>query len=135
MGFIGALLAALGWGTDSVLARQGLRSLPPALATGISLCASLAICLLALAIIGPARFPLAGVAWFAMIGLINFLLGRQFNFRATKSLGAARTASLLATSPLVSIALAVLFAGEQVTPLLLVGVALSICGVILVVGG
>ena len=135
MGFIGAFLAALGWGTDSVLARQGLRTLPPALATGISLCASLAICLVALVIIGPARFPLAGVAWFAMIGLINFLLGRQFNFRATKRLGAARTASLLATSPLVSIALAVLLAGEQVTPLLLFGVALSICGVILVVGG
>lgn len=135
MGFIGALLAALGWGTDSVLARQGLRSLPPAFATGISLCASLAICLIAIAIVGPARFPLAGIAWFAMIGLINFLLGRQFNFRATKRLGAARTSALLATSPLVSIALAVLLAGERVTPLLLVGVVLSIGGVILVVSG
>lgn len=135
MGFIGALLAALGWGTDSVLARQGLRSLPPALATGISLAASFAICLIAILIVGPARFPLAGIAWFAMIGLINFLLGRQFNFRATKRLGAARTSALLATSPLVSIALAVLFAGEQVTPLLLLGVLLSIGGVILVVGG
>lgn len=135
MGFIGALLAALGWGTDSVLARQGLRSLPPALATGISLCASLTICLIAIVIVGPARFPLAGVAWFAMIGLINFLCGRQLNFRATRRLGAARTSALLATSPLVSITLAILFAGEQVTPLLLLGVVLSISGVILVVGG
>lgn len=135
MGFIGALLAALGWGTDSVLARQGLRSLPPALATGISLSASLTLCLIAIAIVGPARFPPAGIAWFAMIGLINFLLGRQFNFRATKRLGAARTSALLATSPLVSIGLAVLLAGERVTPLLLVGVLLSVSGVILVVSG
>ena len=135
MGFIGALLAALGWGADSVLARQGLRSMPPALATGISLCASLTICLIAIAIVGPARFPPAGIAWFGLIGLINFLLGRQLNFRATKRLGAARTSALLATSPLVSITLAVLLAGEQVTPLLLLGVLLSVGGVMLVVSG
>lgn len=135
MGFIGALLAALGWGTDSVLARQGLRTMPPALATSISLCASLTICLIAIMFVGPAPFPLVGIAWFGMIGLINFLFGRQLNFRATKRLGAARTSALLATSPLVSITLAVLVAGEQVTPLLLIGVLLSVSGVMLVVSG
>lgn len=135
MGFFAALLAGLGWGTDSVLARQGLRSIPPAVGTGISLCASLTICLLAIALIGPARYPPAGFAWFGLIGLVNFLVGRQLNFRATKRIGAARASSLLATSPLVSITLAVLFAGEHVTPLLLFGVALSIGGVVLVVRG
>lgn len=135
MGFLGAIMAALGWGTDSVLARQGLRKLPPALGTAISLCASLPICLILLAIVGPGRYPLAGFAWFGMLGLINFLLGRQFNYRSTKRLGAARAASLMATAPLVSITLAVLFAGEHVTPLLLLGVALSVSGVILVVSG
>ncbi len=133
MGFFAALLAGLGWGTDSVLARQGLRTIPPAVGTGLSLCASLLICLIALAFVGPTRFPLAGIAWFGLIGLINFLLGRQFNFRATKRLGAARAASLMATAPLVSISLAVLLTGERVTPLLLFGVALSIGGVVLVV--
>ncbi len=135
MGIIFAFIAALGWGTDSVLARQGLRALPPALATAISLSASLIVCLIAIMIIGPANFPPAGYAWFGMIGLINFLLGRQFNFRATKRLGAARTASLLATSPLVSIALTVLINKEQITPQILLGVLLSVTGVILVVGG
>lgn len=135
MGFFAALLAGLGWGTDSVLARQGLRTIPPAVGTGLSLCASLLICLIAIAFVGPAPFPPAGFAWFGMIGLVNFLLGRQFNFRATKRIGAARASSLLATSPLVSITLAVLFAGERVTPLLLLGVCLSLGGVLLVVRG
>src|SRR5262249_43117550 len=103
--------------------------------TAISLCAGLTICLILLAITGPAHFPLAGYAWFGMLGLINFLLGRQFNYRATKRLGAARAASLMATAPLVSITLAVLLAGERVTPLLLLGVFLSVSGVILVVSG
>jgi drug/metabolite transporter (DMT)-like permease len=41
----------------------------------------------------------------------------------------------MATAPLVSITLAVLVAGEHVTPLLLFGVLLSVGGVILVVSG
>ncbi len=135
MGILGAFMAALSWGTDSVLARQGLRKIPPALATGIALCASLTNCLVALAIVGPARYPLAGFVWFGMIGLINFLVGRQCNFRATQRIGAARASSLISAAPLFSIAGAVLFAGESVTPLLLLGVCLSVGGVILVVRG
>jgi drug/metabolite transporter (DMT)-like permease len=134
MGYLGALLAALGWGTDPILARQGLRTVPAALATSLSLATSLLICLAVGLVVGFAHFPLAGVAWFALIGLVNFFLGRQLNYRATRQLGAARVSALLATSPLVSITLAILFANEQVTPLLLVGVCLSITGVILVVG-
>jgi O-acetylserine/cysteine efflux transporter len=133
IGFAGALLAALGWGTDAVLARQGLRRMPPALGTFLSLCAGLTACLILLAIVGPARYPLAGVAWFMLVGLVNFLLGRQCNYRATKQLGAARAASIFATSPLVSITLAILFAGEHVSIPLLLGVALVISGIILVV--
>ena len=133
IGIIGALCAALGWGTDSVLARQGLRKLPPALGTFISLCASLTVCLVTIAIAGPAHFPLAGVLWFALIGLVNFLFGRQLNFRATQRLGAARASSLIATSPVFSIAFAALFAGEHLTLPLLFGVALIVSGIVLVV--
>ena len=133
IGIISALCAALSWGGDSVLARQGLRKLPPALGTFISLCAGLTVCLMLIVIVGPARYPLAGVLWFAMIGLVNFLFGRQLNYRATKRLGAARAASLVATSPVFSIAFAALFTGEQLTLPLLGGVVLIVTGIILVV--
>ena len=136
LGLFAAALAAVGWGTDAVLARCGLREIPPALGTFLSLCAGLAACLIALLILDPGglgRYPPAGVAWFALVGLINFLVGRQCNYNATRRLGAARSVSIFATSPLISIALAVGFTGERVSPILLAGVALIVAGVVLVV--
>jgi drug/metabolite transporter (DMT)-like permease len=133
MGILGAFTAALAWGTDAVLARQGLRTVPPALGTFISLCASLVVCLIALAIAGPARYPVQGVLWFMMIGLCNFLIGRQCNFRATQRLGAARASSLIATAPLFAVSQAVLFTGERLTVPLMLGVVLTVGGVILIV--
>ena len=130
-----SLLAACGWGVDSVVARQGLRSVPPALATLISLCVSLPV-ILGLALIldpgGFARLTPAALAWFGVLGLINFVAGRQLNFRSTRILGAARAASLIAATPLIAVLLAGLL-GEQLTPLLLAGAALIVLGVALVV--
>ena len=68
-----------------------------------------------------------------MIGVCNFLIGRQCNFRSTQRLGAARAASLMATAPLFSVTLAVAFTGERLTLPLLAGVLLTVGGVILIV--
>ena len=137
-GIFAAMLASLGWGTDSVLARQGLRQIPPALGTFLSLSAGLAACLIVMLIIDPgglAHYPASAFAWFAMVGLINFLIGRQSNYNATKRLGATRAASIMASAPLVSITIAVAFTGEHVNPLQLLGVAMTVGGVVLVVRG
>ena len=93
LGVIAAMLASLGWGTDAVLARQGLRRVSPALGTFISLCMSLAVCLVLLLVFARdavATYPPVAFAWFGMIGIINFVIGRQCNFGATQRLGAAR---------------------------------------------
>lgn len=138
LGIFAAMLASLGWGTDAVLARQGLRQIPPALGTFLSLCAGLAMCVAILLVIDPtglARYPRGAFAWFAMVGVINFLVGRQSNYNATKRLGATRAVSIMACSPLISIILAVAFTGEHVNPAQLVGVLAIIGGVVLVVRG
>lgn len=135
-GLLAAVLASLGWGTDAVLARQGLRQIPPALGTFLSLCAGLVVCLAVLLIGDPgglAAYPHSAVAWFAMVGVVNFLVGRQCNYNATKRLGATRAVSLFACSPLISIILAVIFTGETIHPAQLAGVALIVGGVVLVV--
>lgn len=135
-GIVAAMMASLGWGTDSVLARQGLRKIPPALGTCLSLCAGLVGVIVVILITDPSgllHYPRAAFLWFAMVGLINFLVGRQCNYNATKRLGATRAASLFACSPLISILLAVVFTGETIHLLQLVGVALIIGGVVLVV--
>ena len=136
LGFVAAVCAALGWGADAVLARQGLRRVPASFGTFLSLCASLTVCVALLLVFRRGelgRYPPAAFGWFALIGLINFLAGRQCNFGATKRLGAARAASIFAASPLVSIALAVTLTGERVTPPLLLGAALIVVGMVLVV--
>src|SRR5436190_19810484 len=95
VGFVAAVCAALGWGADAVLARQGLRRVPASFGTFLSLCASLTVCIVLLLVFRRGelgRYPPAAFGWFALIGLINFLAGRQCNFGATKRLGAARAA-------------------------------------------
>ena len=137
-GIFAAVLASLGWGTDTVLARQGLRQIPPALGTCLSLCAGLTGCLIVMLVIDPgglARYPASAFAWFAMVGAINFFVGRQCNYNATKRLGATRAVSVMACSPLVSIVLAVAFTGEHVSPLQVLGVVMTVGGVVLVVRG
>lgn len=135
IGIFAAAVAAVGWGTDAVLARQGLRQIPPALGTFLSLCAGLCGCLVLLVIVDPrglTRYPLSGYLWFAAVGVINFLVGRQSNYNATKRLGATRAVPIFAISPLVSIAVAVAVTHEHVNALLLVGVALIVGGMLVV---
>ncbi len=138
LGVIAAMLASLGWGIDAVLVRQGLRRISPALGTFVSLCTSFAVCLALLLVFARdavATYPPAAFAWFGMIGIINFVVGRQCNFGATRRLGASRAASLFACSPLVSILLAVAFTGEQLSLPLLLGALLVFVGVVCVVTG
>lgn len=135
LGIVFAFTAALGWGIDAILARQGLRQVPPALGTLISLCSSLpAITLLALAVDrdGFWRLTPAALLWFAGLGLINFPIGRQLNYRATRHIGASRAAAIFASSPLISVLLAGLL-GEPLSLPLLAGAGLIVVGVSLVV--
>ena len=136
LGVVLALCAAAGWGTDAVLARQGLRRMPPAFGTLVSLCASV-VGAVAVALLFDREhlrgYPPVAFAWFALVGLVNFLGGRQCNYGAVKRLGAARATPLFAASPLVSIALAAAFTGERLTLPLLLGALLIVAGVALVV--
>ena len=111
LGVLLALCAAASWGTDAVLARQGLRRMPPAFGTLVSLCASVVGAVVVALLFDREHllgYPPAAFAWFALIGLVNFLGGRQCNYEAVKRLGAARATPIFAASPLVSIALSLL---------------------------
>jgi transporter family protein len=136
LGVLLALCAAASWGTDAVLARQGLRRMPPAFGTLVSLCASVVGAVVVALIFDREHlrsYPPNAFAWFALIGLVNFLGGRQCNYEAVKRLGAARATPIFAASPLVSIALAVALTGERLTLPLLLGAVLIVIGVVLVV--
>lgn len=75
-----------------------------------------------------ADMSLTGWLWMSVAGVIHFVLGRYGNYRATRALGAAQSAPMQQITAIVSLALALTFLGESLTPLNALGVVLVIAG-------
>ena len=139
LGIALSLLAALAWGTGAIFVRMGMVNMRPTSGTLITLMASL-LCLLPIVVItqGSAlltltALPAATLTAMALSGVFNFGLGRLLNYNGVKLAGVAKATPILAISPLFSVLLAVLFLGEQVTGMLLLGTVSIVAGTILVV--
>ncbi len=78
-------------------------------------------------------WPLRGVLWFMVVGMLGGLAGRYLSFYSMKAVGLARTSVLLQTSVIWSSALAVLFLGERMTVLVGLGTLTIMIGAILLV--
>lgn len=130
LGLVFALITSFAWGSSQVFARLGLRGIPTSLANLITLVAAAAATCITMLLGGPQtlfHLSLPAFAWFAMTGLINFVLGRQFNLLSIERLGAARASLVGSTYPLVAMVIAVLFIGERLTVLIVAG-AITIVG-------
>ncbi len=79
-----------------------------------------------------ADWPAATWAWMALAGIVHFVLGRYGNYRATQALGATLSTPVQQISILVSLVLAVVFLGERVSLLNLVGIGLVMLGPVVV---
>lgn len=127
-----AVLAASSWGLSAVLVRRGLRDLSTSAGTLISLTAGLVYTAL---LVAAFQFDaLLLVSWratvlFGLIGLLNFPMGRFFNYLAIGRLGVGRSTPLLASSPLFAVMLAVFLTGEQLTLATTAGIAFILGGV------
>ncbi|MDP7504809.1 MAG: DMT family transporter [Nitrospinota bacterium] len=80
-----------------------------------------------------AYWPLVGVAWFVVIGLVGGLAGRYITFFSMKKVGLARTSVLMQTGLLWSSLLAILFLGERPSLAVGAGSAAIMFGTILLV--
>ena len=126
-----ALAAALSWGLSAVFVRQGLRFLGAAPGTVVSLAVGFVFTTLLVVVFQPETltsitFP--AILSFALIGILNFPLGRFFNYLSISRLGIGRSTPILASSPLFAMALAVIFSGESVNLGTLAGTALILAG-------
>ena len=139
LGILLAALAALSWGIDAIFVRLGMVNIHPTTGTLISLFASLALLAPVVAFTHGAELlalPTLSMFTFLMMalsGFFNFGLGRFMNYNAVRLAGVAKATPILAISPLFSVLLAVVFLGEQITPLLLLGTVSIVAGTILVV--
>ncbi|MCX6021256.1 MAG: EamA family transporter [Chloroflexi bacterium] len=128
-----ALLAATAWAASAIFTRLALESgMKPAQGALVSLLSSFAVvAVLALALDFRTLLavPLATVVWFAMVGVLNFPLGRLFNFLSAARLGVARSTPVLGASPLFAMLLGAFFLAEYPNLYVLSGALLILVGI------
>lgn len=136
LGILLAVSAALGWGTGAVFTRLGLQSIKASSGTLISMLSSLLLIgffALILNFEDIRHLSPAALLWFGLIGVINYVLGRQFNYTSIKYIGVTRATPLFAAAPLFSITLAVSLTGEKINPAIIAGTLAVIAGLCLVI--
>lgn len=136
LGSLLALSAAFCWGTSSVFARLGLQQIKPAVGTLLSIASSLVLVSLLFLFIefnGLLSFSPAALLWFSVIGFVNYVLGRQFNYLGIKRIGVSRATPIVAASPLFSMLLAVIFTGETVSAPVIIGSLSIMAGLFLLI--
>ena len=135
-GILLAAVASLCFGINAIFVRLGLQHIRPSVGTLISVLASLCVILAITLIVEPqALFSIAltALGWFAIIGLLNYVVARQSNFNATKRIGAAKASGIMASAQLFAMVLAVVFLGETLNTLIILGTISIVIGLFLLV--
>ncbi len=125
----------MSWAAGACFARVGMQQVSSRTGTFISLATGFVIIsVVAWGMDAQALFAVSGstILWFALLGLIQFPGGRFLNYTGIRLAGVARTTSISGTSPLFAALLAILFLGEQVTSLILLGTVAVAVGLALV---
>ena len=106
-----SLLAGMGFAASAVFAKIGLQNISTTSGTLFSLIVStigafgLALLLDPSNILVPSGVSLA---WLFFTGLLNFPLGRLFNFAGVRLAGVSKASTIVATSPLFATGLAII---------------------------
>ena len=133
-----ALLVPVCFGTGSVLVRVGLVEIPSNTGNFISLVSGWIVMVTVALVLFPSDLvsvTVAGFAGLALIGFINFPIGRFLNFMSIQRLGVVRANPILAASPIISAFEGVVFLGEDINWVVGLGTVLAVAGVITVVTG
>ena len=132
-----AITAAFCWSISATLARLGLQSgIRASSGTFLSTISSLLLLVaLALAINFDDVLNLLWIAflWFGLIGIINYVMGRQFNYISIQRIGVNKASSLFSSAPLFAMILAVIFLDESVNVAIITGTLTIVGGLYLVV--
>jgi drug/metabolite transporter (DMT)-like permease len=131
-GILFAITAAISWGGGTVFARLGMRHMTTMKGTLISLIAGLTF-MAALALLldfeAVKNLSLKAIGLLAVIGLLNFLVGRFCNYMSLERIGVGRSTPIMSSSPFFAAILAVIFLGESMSLSTLAGTALVLLGI------
>ena len=136
LGIVLAITAAFCWGTAAIFSRLGLQNIKVPTGTLISMLSSiLLVGLLALTMNFDDVVHISPTAllWFGLIGVINYVLGRQFNYLAITYIGVTKATPLFAAAPFFAIILAVTLIGESINLVIGIGIFAVVAGLYLVI--
>jgi drug/metabolite transporter (DMT)-like permease len=132
MGSLLAFISAASYASGYLLVRTGVKPGDPdggAFVTTVVNAALLgSAAIVALALAGPVALAPAGIAWFAVAGVLGPFTGRILMFAGIHRLGPARAAAVVNSAPLITVFLAVTVLGATLSAADLVAVGLVIVG-------
>lgn len=127
-----ALVSAVTFALANATVRRGVLTGTVLQAVAISLPVALPFFVFAMLLTGGFHFLInfswASLGLLALAGIIHFAWARYCNYRATKAIGANLVAPLQQYSLIITLVLAVVWLGEAVTPLRLIGIVLVLVG-------
>ncbi len=131
-----ALASAAFFGAQHVVSRRGLIRGEVFTAVFYALVLAVPFFGLAVAVTGQLPILLGASAWSLLLlgsaGIIHFLIGRGFIYWSIKLIGSNRASSLVATSTLITVLLAIAILGEPASLSVIVGAVLVVIGIVLV---
>jgi drug/metabolite transporter (DMT)-like permease len=132
LGGILALLSAASFAITNASVRRGVLSGSAVQATTLSIPVGVPLFLAALSLSGTldvfGRLPRASVIAFGITGISHFVVGRYANYRAIGAIGTNLAGPVMQLNLVVSLTLAILFLGETLTPLRILGILLVFAG-------
>ncbi len=126
-----ALLTAFLWGLSTVLLKTGLTTLTPVQLNSVRMPFVTIILFAAWTFRGkkPTKMSISSLLLIAGTGLFSMGLGAFLYLVALANIGASKTSTLISTSPVFSLILALVFLNEKISLQLALGVALCVAGV------
>ena len=132
-----SILAAFGFASSAVLSRQGLQAIFPLPGVMVSLIFSFlftGIMALLFAFSDIGSIPQAALLWIFGLGIVNYFGGRTQNFLSVNLIGASRASLFVASQAPFAALFAVAFTGESLHPLVGLGTAGVVGGLIFASG-
>jgi drug/metabolite transporter (DMT)-like permease len=139
LGAVLALLSAVSFGLNNAAVRRGvltgsvLQALAITVTMGVPLFAVIGLAVGAQHAL--ASFGAASWAWLALAGAVHFVGGRYGNYKATQAVGAALSGPIQQLSVPLALVLAMVFLGEKLTPLRLIGIVLVMLAPMIILRG
>ena len=129
-GWVYALLAVICWGFEAIIVKAAGDGVDPLTGTGIGCLAAGILFLVYLAGTGRITGQVLNRSGllYGLAGVVSFAIGHYLYYTAINKSGAALSASLVATYPLLTVIIAALFFGEPLTVKSGIGTLLIVIG-------